>query len=245
MKEWNVVRLEGPRRMVKPYISGCKVKELGYMREEFDQPQDVIDYMKSLIPRLNGKRLLTICPRNDLHHWTFGFVWRSNAKAYVHIDAHPDDSTCGSLDENYGHLGFGSFVQYMPKYAKVKAIRMIGPDVSWCETHEEFKSYREERDYLNVLRIVDLDKLGVGRRIDHHAMKNFFSGTDDIYLSIDLDVLNGSDDNKNLSLTEDELFEIVEWLAKHKRIRGADIYPNLSYPRYDLDKPLSEKITSF
>ncbi len=213
----------------------------------FLKAKELIGYIDSLLPEPNGKRLLAVCPHNELHHWTLGLVARSNATAYVHIDAHPDDSV-GRREHSdkmtMRWVDCASFVQYIPKYTDAKTVRMIGPEESWCELSKNKTLNRIVRPYHNGLKRIDANSLRDDSHLDVSKIDEFLHGIDDIYVSIDLDVTSNAPSYPS-RLHGEELCEAVGYMAGHKNILAADIYPGPNNYWGHLIKPLVKKITSF
>ncbi len=187
-------------------------------------------YIKDAVNENGDSKLLAVCPDYDFHHYTLGLVPLTKASAYIHIDAHPDDA---EWDYNMGPsmIGFGSFVHFLPEHTNIKKIRMIGPSSSW---------YHSVSDYVSMVRcLAPWDMKPKDDRMDMNTLTAFLSDVDDAYLSIDLDILL-----KTTRVSEIDLLQTVKWIARNKKLRGADIYPGPDGKWAHMVKPIVKTITS-
>ncbi|MBI4141595.1 arginase family protein [Candidatus Woesearchaeota archaeon] len=178
--------------------------------------KEYITELTSGIDKLEGK-VLTIYGSGSFHHYTYGLIRnladvRSKKYTYVHIDQHTDDAS-----PQAEHLGCGSFVGQLNK-PPVEAIRYIG-----CE---QILSVFTQKEF--VLNNQTINEKGVQK-----SLQDILAGTpDDVYVSIDLDVLN-----KNEMLTRwaegkmsiDTLLQIIDYLKNNKNIISADVLGHGSY----------------
>ena len=173
-----------------------------------------------------GGKVLTIYGSGSFHHFTYGLVKNiadaiSSNYAYIHIDQHTDDRW-----PEAEQLSSGSFVGQISLKHTVAAVRYIG-----CEQIMNTKTPTRI-----ILQNKTINELGVKQ-----SLTSLLEGTpQDVYVSIDLDVLK-----KNEMLTRwsegemsiDTLIEIIAFLKNNKNIISADILGHGSYHvPFDVDE---------
>jgi arginase family enzyme len=206
MQEWQVVDLRK------------------YDRNEFKDFHELEAYIREIMPKNDGSRTLAIGPVNSVHHWTLGLVPMSGASSYIHIDSHPDDT------DLYCGINSASFVHFLPEHSKVNIIRVIGTSKTWARCDRS-------RDYRRGISCTRMEALhSDSPSIDANKLTEFLKGTDDAYLSIDIDVIYNAN--------ERDIFEVVDWIVQNKNVKGADIYPCPYGWWSEMIEPLAKMITS-
>lgn len=193
------------------------------------------------------QKVLTLYGYGGNHHITYGLCRevadeRSENYAYIHFDHHMDyGHSDGSYDE---HLNCGSFVRAILHESKAQALRYVGCGTKYFPDLEEI---RKTYGYVHESRLRDD---GVKKSIEQLIQNT----PDDVYISMDLDVLANSEmktgfDRGDLRLGE--LLEALNTIGNDKNIISADVLGYYTgFPRGVSDKAsllayveIAEKIT--
>lgn len=175
----------------------------------------------AVLPK-DGK-VLTIYGHGNYHHYTYGIckhvAWpRSNDYLYTHIDYHTDDARSRSFTKKSGlifkELSCGAFTHDIKDYG-AKNFLFLGCDVK-CGP-------RTTRTY-NQRKLQNAVKKGGLKPLIARILRG--KRCDDVYLSMDLDVLRNEDmvtGYQQGDLNLEQLLEIVGTIREEKNIIGADI----------------------
>ena len=222
----------------------------------------LLDEINEKFPKSAQKNLLGIIGHGRYHHFTYGLCKladrRSNEYCYVHIDHHCD-SWRTNFDKKYEDVNCGNFVPYILEETNAKGALFLGTDldgdIKESKYHNSFKTIKRKKGKFLTEKISGLFNKNKLERLIQSI------DSDDIYLSIDLDVMDQGEvltgyDRGNLK--KEGLFEAIKMLKEKKRIIGADIvgYSNesetirseikrsnkVTASLYDFDSIFSDKI---
>jgi len=171
----------------------------------------------------NRHRVLGVWGSGMYHHFTYGLCRamadrRSKSYAYMHFDHHGD---CG----NYGSswlFGCAAFVSSIIRGSNAQTARFVGNKGFFEEKGVEGK-FSEARYVLEK----DLRTMDIENRVEY-----LLEGTPrDVYLSVDLDVMNRKEINTHYrghgendgNLTSKELLTMLSLIGERKNVIGADV----------------------
>lgn len=170
---------------------------------------------------LNGGRVLTLAGAGGKHQYTYGLCKvfadkKSKGYGYIHFDLHDDTK---QIIDNL-HIGCASFVQHLLEDGgKVEKIFYVGccQEVSLPNVIA-VKNFQDKiilKNYKNVMEESARDLMA--------PLKNF---PEDVYVSMDLDVLEKKDIHTGFGygkLSLEKLIQCIEIIKSEKNIIGADV----------------------
>lgn len=227
-KDWQIIVLlhDESSRQVAEFFTGIYPIRIGKFPKRIKRlslKKKIIKNIKHISKKtgLNGDRVLTLVGAGGKHQYTYGLCKvladkKSEEYGYIHFDLHSD--TKQTIDNS--HIGCASFVQHLLEDGgKVKKIFYVGccqevslPDVIDVEN---FQDKTILKNYKNVKEESARDLM--------IPLKNL---PEDVYISMDLDVLGRKDIHTGFgygSMSLEKLIQCLEIIKSEKNIIGADV----------------------
>lgn len=170
----------------------------------------------------SGKKLMGIIGHGMYHHLTYGLCKYADSiskkYSYIHLDHHPD-SFITPEERALRLLNCNNFVPPILEDTNAQNVLYLGSEKIEEEFYGGIRTAKYEKSGSmreNVSGFFKVEKLE--RLID--------SLEDDVYISMDLDVMNPQEivtDYNRGYLTKKGLFDVLAMIKRTKRIIGADI----------------------
>ncbi len=233
MSEWKLLVLEvdEPSKDLGDFFKRVWEKETVVKRIRGDlwNRDQIQKEVEAVVSDVRADRVLTVYGHGRYHHYTYGLCRavadpRSRAYTYLHIDHHPDDHDFqGNID-----LACGGFVNTILKKSNATQARCIGADIN-CG-----KSFKEADAIYNLQytgpimteRKGNRKEIDVRQNINASITRLLFDTPQDIYVSMDFDVMANEElktDYSRGDLRLPELLECLDVLMKQRNLISADM----------------------
>ncbi len=171
----------------------------------------------------NGNKSLILAGSGNMHHYTYPICKifadkKSKGYGYIHFDLHDDTGKIDLLDDI--HIGCASFVQYLLDEDKIKNVFYVG----CCQEIDLPSFVWNTEKYSKKVKIVKYHSLENNEsKIIMTSLKDI---PNDVYVSMDLDVLERKDIHTGFGygkLSLEKLIQCLEIIKSEKNIIGADV----------------------